>query len=215
MSPSLTVEPARSAILVIDLVNDFVFPGGVIADAGGAAYQARVQAMLPTLQKLLDAARETGVTVVHAPDAHNPGDAELSKWPAHAMRGTEKAAIVAAIAPKAGDLVFEKSTYSPFVSTGIDAELRQRGISRVYIAGLHTDCCARHTSGDAFQRGYDLVWISDAMDAFTVEGHLQGLEYFKTWYASDAQAQVKTADEVIADWRAAAPRCEPPAPSQS
>jgi len=204
MSPKNGVQPKTSAILVIDFVNDFVFPGGVIADAGGADYQARAQAMVPTLQKLLEAARETGVTVVHAPDAHAPGDIELRKWPAHAMKGTKQAEIVAAIAPKAGDLVVEKATYSPFVSTDIDAQLRQRGITRLYITGLHTDCCARHTSGDAFQRGYDLVWISDALEAFTVDAHLQGLEYFKTWYASDAAAQVKTADEVIAEWRAAA-----------
>jgi len=204
MSPQTGVQPKTSAILVIDFVNDFVFPGGVIADAGGADYQARAQAMVPTLQKLLEAARETGVTVVHAPDAHAPGDIELRKWPAHAMKGTKQAEIVAAIAPKAGDLVVEKATYSPFVSTDIDAQLRQRGITRLYITGLHTDCCARHTSGDAFQRGYDLIWISDALEAFTVDAHLQGLEYFKTWYASDAAAQVKTADEVIAEWRAAA-----------
>jgi hypothetical protein len=52
------------------------------------------------------------------------------------------------------------------------------------------------------------------MQAFTDEAHAQGLEYFKAWYASDAAAQVKTADEVIADWRVAAPCREPPAPSQ-
>jgi nicotinamidase-related amidase len=126
------------------------------------------------------------------------------------MKGTWQAEIVPAIAPKAGDLVVEKTTYSPFVSSDIDAELRRRGITRLYVTGLHTDCCARHTSGDAFQRGYDLVWISDAMQAFTDEAHVQGLEYFKTWYASDAVAQVKRADEVIAEWRAAAePRDEP------
>jgi nicotinamidase-related amidase len=203
MSPKNAVQPATSAILVIDFVNDFVYPGGVIADAGGADYQARAQALVPTLEKLLAAAREAGVTVVHAPDAHTPADTELEKWPPHAMKGTKQAEIVAAIAPKSGDLVIGKTTYSPFVSTDIDAELKRRGITRLYIAGLHTDCCARHTSGDAFQRGYDLIWISDALEAFTVEAHLQGLEYFKTWYASDAAAQIKTADEVIADWRSA------------
>lgn len=206
MSPIPAVETGSSAILVIDLVNDFVFPGGVIADAGGADYQVRVAEMLPTLEKLLDAAREAGVTVVYAPDAHTPADAELKKWPPHAMKGTKAAEIVAALAPKPGDLVIEKSTYSPFVCTDIDAQLRQRGITRLYIAGLHTDCCARHTSGDAFQRGYDVVWVSDALQSFTEEAHAQGLEYFKTWYAVDATAQLKTADEVIADWRAATPR---------
>jgi nicotinamidase-related amidase len=204
MSRTPAPAPSASAVVVVDLANDFVFPGGVIADAGGADYQARAQAIVPTLKKLLDAARETGVTVVFATDAHAPGDTELAKWPPHAMKGTWQAEIVPAVAPKPGDLVIEKSTYSPFVSTGIDAELRRRGITTLYITGLHTDCCARHTSGDAFQRGYGLVWVSDAMQAFTDEAHRQGLDYFRTWYATDADAQVRTADEVISSWRAAA-----------
>jgi nicotinamidase-related amidase len=205
MSPKPEAQTGASAILVIDLANDFVLPGGVIADAGGADYQARAQAIVPTLERLLDAAREAGVTVVYATDAHTPADAELRKWPPHAMEGSWQAEIVAAIAPKPGDLVIEKTTYSPFVSTDIDAQIRQRGITRLYITGLHTDCCARHTSGDAFQRGYDLVWISDAMQAFTEEAHAQGLEYFRTWYAADVGVQLKTAEEVIADWRTRSP----------
>ncbi len=193
----------RSAVVVIDLANDFVYPGGVIADAGGAEYQARAQRVIPPLERLLAAARRSGVTVVYATDAHTPADSELKKWPPHAMRGTKLAEVVPALAPQAGDLVIEKQTYSPFVSSDIDAELRARGIERLYITGLHTDCCARHTSADAFQRGYDLVWVTDTMTAFTEEGHRAGIEYFKTWYATDPERQLRTTDQVIADWAAA------------
>jgi nicotinamidase-related amidase len=195
---------AESALVIIDLANDFVFSGGVIADAGGPEYQKRAQSILPALTRLVEAARVAGVTVVYTTDAHQPGDSELAKWPPHSMKGTQQAAIVPALTPKPGDLVIEKRTYSPFVSSDLDAELRARGIRRLYITGLHTDCCARHTSGDAFQRGYDLVWISDALQAFTDEAHRQGLEYFKSWYASDTARQLRTTDEVIAEWRAAA-----------
>ena len=146
-------DPHRSAVIVIDLANDFVYPGGVIADAGGAEYQQKAQAIVPGLARLLDAARAAGVTVVYATDAHTPNDVELRKWPPHAMKGTHEAEIVEAVAPRPGDLVIEKRTYSPFTETDIDAELQARGIERLYITGLHTDCCARHTSGDAFQRG--------------------------------------------------------------
>lgn len=194
----------RSAVLVIDLANDFLYPGGVIADAGGPEYQARAQALLPTLKRLLDAARQAGVLVVYTTDAHQPGDSELQKWPPHAMKGTPQAAIAPAVAPQPGDVVLEKRTYSPFVSSDIDAELRARGITQLYITGLHTDCCARHTSGDAFQRGYDLVWITDALQAFTDEAHRQGLDYFQAWYATDPARQLRTADQVIAEWRSGA-----------
>ncbi len=194
---------STSAVVVIDLANDFVYPGGVIADAGGPAYQALAQAVIPPLERLLKAARRAGVTVVYATDAHSPNDSELKKWPPHAMRGTKLAEVVPALAPQPGDLVIEKQTYSPFVSSEIDRDLRQRGIDRLYVTGLHTDCCARHTSADAFQRGYDLVWVTDTLAAFTAEAHKSGLEYLKAWYATDPERQFKTTDQVIAEWQQA------------
>lgn len=71
------------------------------------------------------------------------------------------------------------------------------------MTGLHTDGGCRHTSGDAFQRGYDLVWVTDALQAFTPEQHAAGLDYYKAWYATDPDRQFKTADEVVADWHSA------------
>jgi nicotinamidase-related amidase len=194
-----------SALVIIDLANDFVYPGGVIANAGGPAYQHLAQAIIPNLRRLIDGARQAGVLVVYATDAHLPGDSELVKWPPHAMKGTKWAEVVPELTPAPGDLVIEKTTYSPFVSTGIDEELRRRGVTRLYITGLHTDCCARHVSGDAFQRGYDLVWITDALQAFTEEAHRAGLEYFRAWYAADAARQLRTTDEVLQEWGAVVP----------
>jgi len=199
----MTQKPlaSQSALVVIDLANDFVYPGGVIADAGGAEYQANAQAIVPTLKSLIAAARRAGVTVVYATDAHTPDDSELRKWPPHAMKGTHEAEIVADLEPEPGDLVLEKQTYSPFISTDLDRQLKARGITRLYVTGLHTDCCARHTSGDAFQLGYDLVWVTDALQAFTDEAHAAGLEYFKAWYATDPERQLRSADSLIAEWQ--------------
>lgn len=194
------MDTTRTAVVVIDLAKDFVLPGGVIADAGGPEYQRRAQAIVPKLARLLEAARSAGVLVVYATDAHTPADSELKKWPPHAMKGTWQADIVDELKPQAGDLVVEKTTYSPFASSNLEAELRARGIETLVITGLHTDCCARHTSGDAFQKGFDLVWVSDALQAFTDEAHQAGLEYFKAWYATDPAMQVRTVDELAAQW---------------
>src|SRR5712664_4651851 len=114
---------------------------------------------------------DLGVTVVYATDAHTPGDSELRKWPPHAMAGTWNAEIVTGLAPEPGDVVLGKQTYSPFLNPEFERTLEERGLTRLYITGLHTDCCARHTSGDAFQRGYDLVWVADGLQAFTDEAH--------------------------------------------
>ncbi|MDH3456179.1 MAG: cysteine hydrolase [Gemmatimonadota bacterium] len=197
-------DTQKSALVLIDMANDFIYPGGVIADAGGPEYQVKAQAIISVLKGLVAAARQAGVTIVYATDAHTPHDSELSKWPPHAMKGTREAEVVTSLAPQPGDLVFEKQTYSPFVSTDLNEQLKARGIDRLYITGLHTDCCARHTSGDAFQRGYDLVWVTDALQAFTDDAHRAGLEYFKAWYATDAERQLRTANQVIAEWERAA-----------
>ena len=194
---SMTIH---SAVLVIDMANDFVFPTGTIADAGGEEYQRRAQALLPGLSRLLGAARGAGVAVIYTTDAHSSGDIELKKWPPHAMKGTRQAEIVPELAPSAGDVVVEKTTYSPFWSTDLERILRERDITRLYITGLHTDCCARHTSGDAFQKGFDLVWVTDGLQAFTEEAHQAGLEYFKAWYATDPARQFRSVDQLVAEW---------------
>lgn len=203
MSARTAVARSASAVIVIDVANDFVNPGGVIAEAGGTDYQARARAIVAPLARLLDAARATGVMVLYATDAHGESDTELRKFPPHSMKGTWNAAIVPELAPKQGDVVIEKTTYSPFVCTNLDDVLRSRGIERLYVTGLHTDCCARHTSGDAFQRGYDLVWVTDALQAFTEEAHRAGLDYFRAWYATEPEAQFRTTDQLVAEWSAA------------
>jgi nicotinamidase-related amidase len=190
----------RSALVVVDMANDFVYPKGVIADAGGPEYQQRAQAIIPRVRRLLEAARQAGVQVIYATDAHTPGDSELRKWPPHAMKGTWQAEIVPDLRPGPTDVVLEKRTYSAFASTDLEHILRQQAVTRLYITGLHTDCCARHTSGDAFQKGFDLVWVTDALQAFTEGAHLAGLEYFKAWYATDPARQLRSTDELIAEW---------------
>ncbi len=192
--------PDRSAVLVIDMANDFLFEPGTIATAGGLDYQRRAQAIIPRLRRLLDGARQAGLAVIYATDAHELGDDELKKWPPHAMKGTKQADIVPDLQPQAQDVILEKSTYSPFVSTELEQVLRREGISRLYITGLHTDCCARHTSGDAFQKGFELVWVTDVLQAFTDEAHTAGLEYFKAWYATDPARQFRTTDQLLAEW---------------
>ena len=192
----------HSAVVVIDMANDFVYQGGVIADAGGPDYQKRAQQLIDPLARLLAAARQAGIAVIYATDAHTPADSELRKWPPHAMAGTWNAGIVPGLAPKPGDVVLGKQTYSPFLNPEFERVLKERGITQIYITGLHTDCCARHTSGDAFQRGYELVWVSDALQAFTEEAHRAGLEYFKAWYATDPDRQLRTVDQLVAEWGA-------------
>lgn len=201
-------DPRRSAIILVDTARDFIEPGGFIADAGGPDYQARAKGIVAPLKRLIETGRSVGATVVYSSDEHTPEDLELRKWPPHSMKGSEWAVMVSDLAVQPGDLNLPKTTYSGFQSTNMEAMLRARGIDTLYITGLHTDCCCRHTSGDAFQKGFNLVWVTDCLQALTEEGHRQGLEYYKTWYATDPDTQFRTSDAVIAEWTAAARAAE-------
>src|SRR5262249_33726608 len=128
MSQHLAHDPARSAIVVIDMANDFVHAGGVIADAGGPDYQRRAQPTIGPLPRLLDAARRAGITVIFATDAHTPDDVELKKWPPHAMAGTWNAQIVPGLEPAPSDIVIGKQTYSPFLNPAFERALRDHDI---------------------------------------------------------------------------------------
>ena len=151
-----SVETQKCAIIVVDMARDFVEEGGFIANAGGPEYREKARAIIPPLATMLDAARKAGVTIVYSTDCHTPDDSELRKWPPHSMAESEWSDVVSDLAPQDGDLVIPKTTYSGFQSSDIEARLRTLGIETLYITGLHTDCCCRHTSGDAFQKGSTL-----------------------------------------------------------
>jgi len=202
-------DPKRSAVILVDVARDFIEPGGFIADAGGPDYQARARGIVAPLARLVEGARRLGATVVYSSDEHTPQDLELKKWPPHSMKGSPWAEIVTELARRPGDLDFPKTTYSGFQCTNMESVLRARGIDTLYITGLHTDCCCRHTSGDAFQRGFHLVWVTDCLQALTTEGHESGLAYYRTWYATDPASQFLTAEQVVEAWRRVAAPAEP------
>ncbi len=179
---------AKEAILVIDMLNDFVT---------GKVKCERAQRIIPVLRKLLGAARSANISVVYCGDAHLPQDFELRVWGEHAMAGTEAAEVVPELTPAARDHVVPKRTYSAFHETGLDSLLRGLGVDAVVITGLHTNICVRHTAADAFFRGYRIIVISDGVDAFTQEEHDQGLAYLEKVYG----ARVTTANTLLEEWR--------------
>jgi nicotinamidase-related amidase len=175
------------AILVIDMLNDFVT---------GKLRCERADLIIPNLVKLLSEARKKGVPIIYSSDAHLKEDFELTVWGEHAMKGTKGAEVIPELKPEPSDYVFEKRTYSAFFETGLDQHLRSLGVTKLYITGLHTNICDRHTSADAFYRGYNLVILQDGVQAFDEKAHIEGLEYLKANYG----AEIKTIDEVINAW---------------
>jgi nicotinamidase-related amidase len=180
----LTHRP-RPALLVVDMVNDFV--SGPFAGPGAAALVERVRAAV-------DRARALAIPVIHVCDAHAPDDPEFAVMAPHAIAGTPGAEIVGALAPRPGERVVRKRRYSGFFETELDAVLREAGADTLVLAGLQTDCCIRHTAADGFFRGFRIAIASDAVGARTEEGHRGALAEARRLYG----AQVDTAAAVLA-----------------
>jgi len=176
-----------NALVVIDMLNDFVT--GKIANP-------RAQAIIPNIAELLRVARSdrSNWIVVYANDAHLPHDFELGVWGEHAMSGTAGAEVIPELASAPGDFVLPKRTYSSFHETGLDPLLRQYGVDTIVLTGQHTNICLRHTSADAFFRGYRIVVPPDAAEAFSDQDQSAGLDYLRMAY----KVETPTTRELLA-----------------
>ncbi|MEM3160814.1 MAG: cysteine hydrolase [Nitrososphaera sp.] len=179
---------ARYAILVLDMLDDFV---------NGKLKCARAKRIIPNIKVLLEEARKKGVPVFYCNDEHLPIDTyEMKLWGPHAMKGTRGAQVIKELAPARSDYIVPKRTYSAFDGTGLERALKGiyggKGADTVVITGLHTNICDRHTAYDAFVRGLNIVVAEDGVEAFTEQDHLSGLEYMKQVYG----AQVKKVSEI-------------------
>jgi nicotinamidase-related amidase len=182
---------SRQAVIVIDMLNDFIT---------GELKCERAENIIPNLQRLLAGARAAGVPVVYSGDAHLPSDFELEVWGEHAMAGTPGAEVIPELAPQSSDYEMPKRTYSAFYETGLESLLRSLDVDTVVITGIHTNICDRHTTADAFFRGFKIEIVTDGVDAFTAEEHEQGLEYLEKIYG----ARLVTTDDLLSQWEEAA-----------
>ncbi|HLA25157.1 MAG TPA: isochorismatase family cysteine hydrolase [bacterium] len=158
VEPRVAVAPASAALIVVDMQNDFVMPGGalVVADAAGT---------IPAIQRLLALARAEGMAVFFTQDTHDPGDPEFPIWGEHVLRGSWGWQIVDDLAPHPGERVIQKLRYDGFFGTSLDHELRLRRVQTAIICGTVANICVLHTAGSAALHGYRVILPVDAVSA--------------------------------------------------
>ena len=179
---------SKSAILVVDMLNDFVT---------GALKCDRALAIVPKTAELLRAARAKNVPVIFCNDAHLKDiDHELKLWGDHAIAGTKGAEVIPELELCAADYVVPKRRYSSFFHTDLDLLLKELGVDTVILTGLHAHMCVRHTAADAYQLGYDVVVAKDATDSFTEEDYLYGIKYLKETYG----AKITDVDTLVSEF---------------
>ena len=161
----------RRALLVIDLLEDFVRPGAPLE-------VPRTRDILPAVRRRIERARAAGELVVYVCDAHRRNDPEFSRmgWPPHAVRGTKGAEVASEIAPAPGDAVVPKTTYAGFYRTRLQSVLRGHGVREVELAGCVSNICILYIASEAALRGYDvtvdealIAGLDDASHAFALD----------------------------------------------
>ena len=209
--------------MIVDMTNDFL-----LKSFNESLALERGLDLVPRIKVLQQAFLDSSFPVIYTTDRHLRGDFELKKWGPHSMKGTKGSKIIDGLLPekrkvrvfqrnwkssdlskiKKGEQLFEveKGTYSGFSDNGgkptaMDSLLKKLGFKpgdKLYITGLHTNCCDKHTAADAFFRGFVPVMVSDCVAAFDdPEGklgmsHERALNYESYWYS----AEVKTSEEI-------------------
>jgi maleamate amidohydrolase len=149
-----------TALLLVDVLNGFFHPDG-------AMWYDGVERVVPPLQRLIVAARESGALVVHVADRHRPDvtDREFAVIPEHLARGGFDAEFYDGFEPVAGEPVVEKRRYSGFFATDLALVLHEHDISSLVVAGVKTNVCIRATATDAFAHGFGVVVPREATNS--------------------------------------------------
>jgi len=139
----------KSALLIIDMLNDFVLQGAPLE-------VPETRTILPEVKKRLDEARRAGWPVIFICDAHAPDDSEFSRmgWPPHAVAGTAGAQVVAELTPAPDEWLVTKTAYSGFFGTDLDKVLRHLRVEELVLTGCVSNICVLYTAADAVMRGY-------------------------------------------------------------
>ena len=186
MTESLTINPATTALVLIEFQNEFTSPGGVLHDAVAEVMDST--GMLGNTTALVDKARKAGVTIMHAPITFAPGYGELTRHPYGILKGvvdenafvkgTWGAAIVDDLTPAAGDILIEgKRGLDTFASTNLDFILRSKGIDTIILAGFLTNCCVESTMRSGYENGYRVITLTDCTAATSTAEHENAIAF--------------------------------------
>jgi nicotinamidase/pyrazinamidase len=162
-------KTSGSALLIVDMLNDFVLPGAPLEVPAA-------RDIIPAIKRRIEDVRREGIPVIYLCDGHATDDPEFKIWPEHALRGTGGAQVVDELRPDSGDTVVLKTTYSAFYGTDLERILREMKGQTVTIAGILTNICVFFTAADAVMRGFRVRVARDGVAALTDEEHAFALD---------------------------------------
>ena len=157
----------KTALIVVDVQRDFC--------EGGALAAANTLSLLGPLKQFIDEARRKGTLIVYTqdwhPEKHSSFQENGGPWPVHCVAGQAGSELMPPLQPEAGDVVIHKGVaidgpgYSGFEATPLERELREKGITRVGVAGIATEYCVRATALDALKAKWETTVLEDLIRA--------------------------------------------------
>jgi len=180
----VSFDPSRSAVIIVDMQNDFGSEGGMFA-LGGIDI-SRIRGVIPAIAQVVTAARRAGITVVYLkmgfrPDLSDAGGPDAPNWLKHQqlrcpgeavtapdgtasrilVRDTWNTDIVPQLTPEPGDIILYKHRFSGFYETDLDQVLKSHSINHLIFTGCTTSVCVESTLRDAMFRDYICLLLED------------------------------------------------------
>jgi len=185
------LDPATTALVIIDMQRDFLAPGGFGESLGNDV--GMLTKVVEPLGKVLDAARALGMMVIHTREGHRPDMADCP--PSKLARGKPKTPIgsegpngrilirgeaghdiIEELAPADGEAVLDKPGKGAFYATDLELMLRNAQIKSLVVTGVTTEVCVHTTIREANDRGFECLVPSDCVGSYFQEFHEVGLK---------------------------------------
>jgi len=201
-------EIGKSALIVVDMQNDFVHPEGGFALRArelpeGAIDMPFLMGTIPQVKRLADAFRKAGRLVIYVAQVLKPdySDAQFPFWrlgltpgsnQTHCVEGTWGAQIIDDLKPREGEHLVAKKGFGGFSNTPLDAILRNMGVTTCVVSGVTTCVCVSNTVRGAVEHNYRMILVADAVAEVSRDTHAAELKTMARVFAD-----LKTTDEVV------------------
>ncbi|MCB2185513.1 MAG: cysteine hydrolase [Deltaproteobacteria bacterium] len=168
----------REALIVVDMLRDFIDPDGALRVPGG-------QAIVPAVLRELERARQEGHLVAFVCDSHAPDDLEFSRFPPHAVTGTAGAEIIPGLKPRSGEIVVPKRRLDPFFDTELADLLKREKVTQATVVGVCTHICVMETVGSLSSMDIPARVPRDAVADFDPEMETAALKRMASVFGTD------------------------------